>query len=74
MAACVLLVVLAMLAVTEAALAQLVPNIVQPGREREQLLERRPVPRAQPGGPAISLPSSEEQPALLARPAATRSA
>ena len=62
MAACVLLVVLAMLAVTEAALAQLVPNIVQPGREREQLLERRPVPRAQPGGPAISLPSTEAPP------------
>src|SRR5262245_23691499 len=58
-AAYFLFLILARAAATATAFAQPVPNIAQPGREREQLLERRLVPRAQPGGPAISLPSTE---------------
>ena len=41
------------------ALAQLIPGGAQPGREREQLLDRRPTTRAQPGGPSISLPGTQ---------------
>ena len=43
----------------QAAPAQLIPGGAQPGREREQLLDRRPTTRAQPGGPSISLPSTQ---------------
>jgi hemolysin activation/secretion protein len=39
------------------AVAQVIPPSEQPGRERERFIERRP-PAAQPGGPAISLPST----------------
>ena len=56
---------LAMVSVSFAAVAQVVPpgaQIVppsdQPGRERERF-ERPPVPLAQPGGPAISVPGIE---------------
>src|SRR2546428_6108196 len=41
--------------------AQLVPPSDQPGRERERF-ERPPVPLAQPGGPAISVPGIEAPP------------
>ena len=50
---------LALLCMADAALAQLIPGSAQPGREREQLIDRRAAPRVQPGGPAISLPSTE---------------
>lgn len=40
------------------ALAQ-IPGGILPGREREQLLDQRTLPRARPGGPAISLPTTE---------------
>jgi hemolysin activation/secretion protein len=56
---------LAMVSVSFAAVAQVVPpgaQVVppsdQPGRERERF-ERPPVPLAQPGGPAISVPGIE---------------
>src|SRR5258708_16181590 len=59
---------LAMVGVSFAAVAQVVPpgaQIVppsdQPGRERERF-ERPPVPLAQPGGPAISVPGIEAPP------------
>src|SRR5882724_479978 len=41
--------------------AQIVPPSDQPGRERERF-ERPPVPLAQPGGPAISMPGIEAPP------------
>src|SRR5262245_60510091 len=41
--------------------AQIVPPSDQPGRERERF-ERPPVPLAQPGGPAISVPGIEAPP------------
>src|SRR5262249_6545116 len=59
---------LAMVSVSFAAVAQVVPpgaQIVppsdQPGRERERF-ERPAVPRAQPSGPAISVPGIEAPP------------
>ncbi len=59
---------LAMVSVSFAAVAQVIPpgaQIVppsdQPGRERERF-ERPPVPLAQPGGPAISVPGIEAPP------------
>lgn len=39
------------------AFAQIIPPSAQPGRERERFTQP-PGPRAQPGGPAISLPST----------------
>src|SRR5260370_22404947 len=61
-------VVVAMVAVPFRAVAEVVPpgaQIVQPGarpgRERERF-ERPPVPLAQPGGPAISVPGIEAPP------------
>ena len=51
--------VLALVCAADAAVAQLLPGSVQPGREREQLIDRRTAPRVTPGGPAISLPSTE---------------
>jgi len=47
---------LALVAFTTAAMAQIPPN-VQPGRERERFTEPTP-PQAEPGGQAISLPST----------------
>src|SRR5947207_12958524 len=59
---------LAMISVSFAAVAQVVPpgaQVVppsdQPGRERERF-ERPPVPLAQPAGPAISVPGVEAPP------------
>src|SRR6266480_2261579 len=52
---------LAMVSVSFAAVAQVVPPSDQPGRERERF-ERPPVPLAQPGGPAISVPGIEAPP------------
>jgi hypothetical protein len=52
----------ALLCATDAALAQLIPGSAQPGREREQLIDRRTAPRVTPGGPAIALPSTEAPP------------
>src|SRR2546430_14667323 len=58
---------LAMVSVSFAAVAQvppgaqIVPPSDQPGRERERF-ERPPVPLAQPGGPAISVPGIEAPP------------
>jgi hemolysin activation/secretion protein len=40
-----------------AAVAQVIPPSEQPGRERERFIQP-PTPRAQPGGPAISVPST----------------
>ncbi|HYI28409.1 MAG TPA: POTRA domain-containing protein, partial [Bradyrhizobium sp.] len=50
---------LTLLCVSHAAIAQVIPGGALPGREREQLLDRRTAPRVQPGGPAVSLPSIE---------------
>jgi hemolysin activation/secretion protein len=50
-----------MLCVMASAAAQVIPPSAQPGRERE-LFTQPPVPRAQPGGPAISLPSTVAPP------------
>ena len=47
--------------VSSIAVAQVIPPSAQPGRERE-LFTQPPVPRAQPGGPAISLPSTVAPP------------
>ena len=52
-------VLLALTFAPQDALAQLIPGGAQPGREREQLLDRRPTTRAQPGGPSISLPGTQ---------------
>lgn len=52
---------LAFFAVSTAAVAQVIPPSAQPGRERERFTEP-PTPRAQPGGPAISLPSTVAPP------------
>jgi hemolysin activation/secretion protein len=41
--------------------AQIIPPSAQPGRERERFTQP-PVPRAQPGGPGISLPSTVAPP------------
>lgn len=54
-----LLAVLALWGAAAPAFAQLVPGGILPGREREQLLDQRTAPRAQPGGRAISLPTTE---------------
>jgi hemolysin activation/secretion protein len=52
---------LAIVGMPALALAQIIPPGAQPGRERERFTQP-PVPRAQPGGPAISLPSTEAPP------------
>jgi hemolysin activation/secretion protein len=49
------------LCVMASAAAQVIPPSAQPGRERE-LFTQPPVPRAQPGGPPISLPSTVAPP------------
>jgi hemolysin activation/secretion protein len=48
---------LAMAAVPTVAAAQIIPPSERPGRERERFIEQ-PAPQAQPGGPAITLPST----------------
>ena len=58
---CRLLAALAIVGVSYAASAQVIPPSAQPGRERERFTEP-PVPRAQPGGPPISLPSTVAPP------------
>lgn len=52
---------LAIAIVSTTAIAQVIPPSAQPGRERE-LFTQPPVPRAQPGGPAVSLPSTVAPP------------
>ena len=52
---------LAIAIVSTAAIAQVIPPSAQPGRERERFTQP-PVPRAQPGGPAVSLPSTVAPP------------
>src|SRR5665647_1922301 len=52
---------LAIAIVSTAAIAQVIPPSAQPGRERERFTQP-PVPRAQPGGPPISLPSTVAPP------------
>jgi hypothetical protein len=49
--------VLAIVIVSTGALAQVIPPSAQPGRERERFTQP-PAPRAQPGGPTVSLPST----------------
>src|ERR1700726_2066516 len=56
-----LAVALALVAVSSAAVAQIIPPSAQPGRERERFTEP-PTPRAQPGGPAVSLPGTVAPP------------
>ena len=56
-----LAVALTIVGVSYSASAQVIPPSAQPGRERERFTVP-PVPRAQPGGPAISLPSTEAPP------------
>lgn len=57
-----LLPALALLCISHSAFAQAIPGAALPGRERQQLLDRQPPTRAQPGGPAIALPSTEAPP------------
>jgi hemolysin activation/secretion protein len=55
---CRLMAALALVIITTAAVAQpVIPPSAQPGRERERFNEPPP-PQAEPGGPAISLPST----------------
>ena len=50
-----------MACISFAAAAQVIPPSAQPGRERERFTQP-PAPRAQPGGPAVSLPSTVAPP------------
>jgi hemolysin activation/secretion protein len=52
---------LAAVTVSTASMAQVIPPSAQPGHERE-LFTQPPAPRAQPGGPPISLPSTVAPP------------
>jgi hemolysin activation/secretion protein len=52
---------LALVMVSAAAMAQVIPPSAQPGRERERFTQP-PAPLSQPGGAAISLPSSVAPP------------
>lgn len=54
---CRMAAVLAALGSSCVAVAQVIPPSEQPGRERERFTQP-PAPRAQPGGPSISLPST----------------
>src|SRR5438270_9496838 len=56
-AACRVVLALAIASVPLTALAQVIPPSEQPGRERERFIEPA-APRAQPGGTAIALPST----------------
>ena len=51
----------AILGIFGTASAQIIPPSAQPGRERERFTQP-PVPRAQPGGPPVSLPSTVAPP------------
>jgi hemolysin activation/secretion protein len=53
-----ILAALALVVMPAAAMGQVIPPSEQPGRERERFLEPRPA-QAQPGGPAVILPSTE---------------
>jgi hemolysin activation/secretion protein len=53
--------VLAAVVVSSVAVAQVIPPSAQPGRERERFTQPS-APQAQPGGPAISMPSTEAPP------------
>jgi len=59
--ACRIFAVLAIAAVPVVAVAQVIPPSEQPGRQRERF-EQPVVPQAQPGGVAISLPSTVAPP------------
>jgi hemolysin activation/secretion protein len=54
---CRVIAALALVIISTAAMAQPIPPSAQPGRERERFTEP-PAPLAQPGGQAISLPST----------------
>ena len=58
---CRLLIALVILAIPAAASSQVIPPSAQPGRERDRFVQPT-VPRAEPGGPGISLPSTEAPP------------
>lgn len=58
---CRIVAVLAMVSVPIATVAQVIPPSEQPGRERERFV-LPPAPRAQPGAPVISLPSTVAPP------------
>jgi len=57
-----LLAILALVLLPVVAAAQPIPSGAQPGRERQQIAPPVQGPRAQPGGPAISLPSTVAPP------------
>jgi hemolysin activation/secretion protein len=57
-----LLAILTLVVLPAVAAAQPIPSGAQPGRERQQIAPPVPGPRAQPGGPAISLPSTVAPP------------
>jgi len=57
-----LLAILALVFLPVVAAAQPIPSGAQPGRERQQIAPPVQGPRAQPGGPAISLPSTVAPP------------
>ena len=59
--ACRVVVALVLVCISVAASAQVIPPSAQPGRERD-LFTTPPPPRAQPGGPAVSLPSTVAPP------------
>ena len=58
---CRIVAALAILAVPIVAVAQVIPPSEQPGRERQRFIQPQ-APLAQPGGPAISLPSTVAPP------------
>ncbi len=58
---CRVLATLAMVCLSFAAAAQVIPPSDRPGREREQFVQPT-APRAQPGGPAITLPGAVAPP------------
>src|SRR3954466_15428190 len=56
------LAILTLVLLPAVAAAQVIPSGAQPGRERQQIAPPVQGPRAQPGGPAISLPSTVAPP------------
>src|SRR3954469_25157118 len=56
------LAILTLVLLPAVAAAQPIPSGAQPGRERQQIAPPVPGPRAQPGGPAITLPSTVAPP------------
>src|SRR5664279_2681902 len=59
--ACRVVVAMVVACISFAASAQVIPPSAQPGRERERFTQPPP-PRAQPGGPAVALPSTVAPP------------